>query len=93
MGWTNITASEIIAEQPVLLHGVVLLTSADGGAATLYEGQDAASGRKIITIEGSANESRPVAFYPPLLCERGLYVAVGSNVTEVVVHWQPVPGE
>ena len=93
MGWTNITASEIIAEQPVLLHGVTLLTSADGGAATLYEGQDAASGRKIATIEGSANESRPVAFYPPLLCERGLYVAVGSNVTEVVVHWQPVPGE
>ena len=93
MGWTNLTASEIIAEQPVLLHGVVVLASASGGAATLYEGQDATSGRKIITIEGSANESRPVAFYPPLLCERGLYVAVGSNVTEVVVHWTPILDE
>ena len=93
MGWTNITASEIIAEQPVLLHGVTLLTSADGGAATLYEGQDTASGRKIATIEGSANESRSIAFYPPLLCERGLYVAVGSGVTEVMVHWTPVSAE
>jgi len=93
MGWTNVTASEIIAEQPVLLHGVVVLASADGGAATLYEGQDTASGRKIATIEGSANESRPVAFYPPLLCERGLYVAVGSDVTEVVVHWTPILDE
>ena len=93
MGWTNITASEAIAEQPVYLHGVVVLTSADGGAATLYEGQDAASGRKIATIEGSANKSRPIAFHPPLLCERGLYVSVGANVTEVTVHWTPVSAE
>ena len=93
MGWTNVTASEIIAEQPVLLHGVVILVSADGGTATLYEGQDAASGRKIATIGGITNVSWPVVFYPPLLCERGLYVAVGSDVTEVVVHWQPVSDE
>jgi len=93
MGWTNVTASEIIAEQPVLLHGVVILAPDEGGTATFYEGQDAASGRKIVTIGGSSNLSWPVAFYPPLLCERGLYVAVGSNVTEVMVHWQPVPGE
>ena len=93
MGWTNVTASEIIAEQPVYLHGVVVLTSADGAGVTLYEGQDATSGRKIITIKASANESRSIAFYPPLLCERGLYVAVGSGVTEVMVHWTPVSAE
>lgn len=89
MGWTNVTADKVVTAQPALLHALVLLASAAGGAVTIYEGQDTSSGRKILTVKGQANVSRPVRFQPPLRCERGIYVDVGSDVGEVLVLWEP----
>jgi len=87
MAWTNLTGDTIVTSAAAMLHGVVLLASSAGGDATVYDGTDPNGGRKILTVKGAANVSNPVAFYPPLVCERGLYVDVGSNVTEVLVHW------
>lgn len=89
MGFTNLSADRIVAYGPALLHGLVLLTSADGGDVTVYSGQDATTGQKILTVEGTANVSRPISFNPPIECDRGIYVDVGSNVTEVLIHWTP----
>lgn len=85
--WRNVTGDTLVARNPCLLHGVVLLTSAGGGDVTIYEGQDATSGEKILSIEGANNISNQVAFNPPLPLQRGLYVDVGSNVSEVLVHF------
>lgn len=88
VGWQNVAADAIITAQPARLHQVVLLASAAGGDATIYEGQDASSGRKILTVKGAANASRPVRFRPPLECGRGIFVDVGSSVTEVFVQYE-----
>jgi hypothetical protein len=85
----RVTADQVVSTKPVLLYGVVILTSVTGGDATLYNGVDAGAGRHIIRLEGTANVSKPVNFPKGLLCDRGLFVDVGSNVTEVVVIYEP----
>jgi len=89
MAWTTTTVDTIITNAAAVLHGLVLLASADGGDVTLYDGTDPAGGRKIATFKGTAHKSKPIHFRPPLLCERGIYVDVGSSVNEVLIHWDP----
>jgi len=79
----------VITHLPALLHGVVLLVSADGGSATIYAGRDAGSGLYIGRFEAKSDTSRPINFRPPLDCDGGIYVSVGTNVTEVLVLWEP----
>jgi len=90
VGWTNISADTLITPKPALLNGVVILASSNGGRATLYDGQDAGSGRKIIQVEGDGDLSNPIMFFPPLRCERGIFVADLSHVDEILVLWSPL---
>ena len=89
-GWMNVGADNQVREGPCLLAGLVVLASVTGGDVTLYEGNDASSGRKIGKFEGVANVSNPIMFSPPLPLQRGLFVDVGSNITEVAVLFKPV---
>lgn len=94
MGWSVVTEDANIIKSGAFLHGVILLASLAGGDVTIYEGQDVGSGNKIVTVKGAANRSCPIVWRPPLECDRGIYVDVGSNVAEVHVHWSPQkPGE
>jgi len=88
-GWERVTVDTLLYPNPVLLGGLVLLVSVTGGDVTLYDGQDAASGRVVGRFEGNAHISTPFLFPWPLRCELGLFVDVGSNVTEVLVLWAP----
>ncbi len=89
MAWTNITDNARITTHAAKLHGLVILASTTGGDVTVYAGQDD-GGRKIGRFEGVADHSRPINFRPPLECESGIYVDVGSSITEVLVLWEPV---
>lgn len=89
MGFTRITASALINEGPTLLYGVQLLTSAYGADIVLYEGQDSVSGKNIMRIKPDPETSMDRKFDPALYLERGLYVSVGSNVTECTLFWLP----
>src|SRR3990167_562385 len=89
LGWERVTVDTLLYPKPVLLGGLGLLVSVTGGDAPLYDGQDATAGRQILRAEGIADQSTPVIFPWPLRCEGGLYVDVGSNVTEVLVLWVP----
>lgn len=90
-GWTLVTGDLLITEQPALLHGIVVNASALGGTATVYDGTDATSGRKVGGIKGAANISRNLDFIPPLLCLNGLYVTVDADVDEALIVWTPLP--
>jgi len=90
IGWENYAADAIVHQGPCLLYGVVVLASAAGGDATLYEGQDASSGRKIGVFKGGANLSLPIMLPKPLYAARGLYLDVGTSITEVLIGFEPV---
>jgi hypothetical protein len=91
VSFLNLSADAVVSDQPLLLNSVLLLTSTTGGDVTLYEGQDATSGRKIATLEATANNTLFVVFAHAPFLARGLYVDVGSNVTEVTVFFTLLP--
>lgn len=85
--WRNVTADTLISRNPCLLHAVVVLADSGGGGITVYEGQDATSGDKIVRVQGSADVSKLFRFNPPLPCQRGLYVGDASHLDEVLIHY------
>jgi hypothetical protein len=87
VGFDCVTEDKRVCEGPCDLYGLTVLASAAGGDVTLYEGQDASSGRKIGTYKGAANVTNPIMFSFPLPLARGLYVDIGSSITEVTVHF------
>ena len=92
-GWRTCTVDTLLTTRPCILHGVLLIASVAGGDVTMYEGQDTSSGRQIAQIKALATATVPVNWNPGLLCERGLYVDVGSNVTEVHVYFTELPAQ
>lgn len=91
-GYRYLTADEIVAEHPLVLRGIVLLVSTTGGDVTLYDGLEAASGRLIGRFEAIADTSTPIDLFG-LHVEHGLFVDVGSNVTSVLVVYDPIPSK
>jgi len=89
MGWTNVEASGIITTKAVLLRGVCIASSTSGHGVTVYEGQDATTGRKVMHVKTLANRSYCVHFNTPLECDRGIYVALDADCDEVLIHWVP----
>jgi len=91
--WERLATSRLIFVGPCLFWGAVILTSTTGGDATVYDGRDAISGRQAHRLEGIADQSTPVMWPKPLYFAGGLYVAIGSSITEVTVGWEPVVEE
>ncbi len=92
-GFRRLVADGEVYPGPVLLTGVHLLVSVTGGDVTVYNGADAVSGDKLFTLKGEANISKPFFFPWPTRCEKGIFVDVGSNVTEVTVFYVPAKGD
>ncbi len=86
----KVTADRRLVQGRTLLFGVVVNTSVTGGDVSLYEGQDAESGRLIGTYTGEANISNPIMFPVPLPLERGLFVDIGTSISYVTVIFQPL---
>lgn len=82
-----LAADALVTTHPCWLHSALILASAAGGDASIYEGQDTSSGRQIVPLKGPANESVQAVFDPPIWCERGLYLDVGSSITSVTLHY------
>ena len=88
--YSPVSADTLLTSEPAFLGGLVVLASVDGGDVTLYDGLDAGSGRLIGRFEGLANVSNPIIFPDAVPLDRGLFVDVGSNITEVLLLWRPL---
>lgn len=84
-GVISLTADNIVIPGAVLLAGLTLTVSVAGGDVTLYNGKDAASGIKVHKFVGGVAGTNQFNFIPPIELERGLFVDVGSSVTELSV--------
>jgi hypothetical protein len=91
VSFLSISGDTVVTDRPCLLNAVHLHTSADGGDVTLYEGQDATSGRQIASLHATANNPHFMDFSHAPFCARGLFVDVGSNVTECTVFFTVLP--
>lgn len=91
VSFLNITGDTVVTNKPCLLNAVLVHPSSDGGDITLYEGQDATSGRKLATLHGWATDLNFIDFSHAPFLARGLYVDVGSNITEVCIFFTVLP--
>lgn len=83
--WQRVTDSVKISSSHVCV-GELILTDDGGGHAdiTLYDGESDQD-PPILTIRATQNQSRPIIFQPYLVTKRGLYISVGSNVSELLI--------
>ena len=84
-----ITTSQVVYPKGMLLKGIVINCHASDGYSTLYEGNDASSGRLIGRINGASKVSTPIDFGEGLRLERGLYVAIGDHTDQIIVYFDP----
>lgn len=91
LNYTNVSADAMITNEPTLLYGAVILCRDLGGDATIYDGRDATSGRKVMVLNGREDISVPIMFPKPILLPLGLFVGVGEDVTDLVLLWERGP--
>jgi len=89
--WTRVTTSQKVSKVGCRVVSVILTpdSSSTNADVTLYDGEST-SDPALFTLRSGAGVTHQLNFTPPLDCQRGLYVAIGSNVTEVVIQWEPM---
>ena len=89
--WTRVTTSQKVSKVGCRIGSVVLTpdSSSNNADVTLYDGEST-SDPVVFTVRSGAGVTHQLNFTPPLDCQRGLYVAIGKNVSEVVIQWEPV---
>lgn len=89
-GWTRITSSQRITDKKSILYNCFVVSNGGGAAdSTIYNGIDT-NGQQHITIKAPTGEIKGLPGRVNTFMERGIYIAVGSNVEEVLVIWDPI---
>lgn len=88
--WAVLTADGIITRQPSFLCCLIVTVANSGNYVELYEGRDATSGRKILTLQALQNRSVAFNFTRPIMCERGIFVHFSHTGSEATVVYGPV---
>jgi len=86
--WIRITTSQVVSRLPCLFRSVVVTPNGESnkGLVTVYNGVST-SDPELYAIRAGTGESKQVTFDPPLVCDRGLYVLLGSHVDECLVQY------
>lgn len=87
--WVRIITSQVVSKVPCLLRGVIVTPNGENnaGLVTLYNGES--TGDPVLyPIRAGKGETKQVIFDTPLVCDRGLYVVLGSHVDECLVQWE-----
>ena len=87
--WVRITTSQVVSGVGCLLRSVVVTPNGESnkGLVTLYNGESA-SDPELYAIRAGTGETKQVIFDVPLVCDRGLYVVLGSHVDECLVQYE-----
>ena len=88
MGWRWLTAAEVVSHRPCVLKGLVVTPSAAAAACTVYNGESDQD-PVAFSIEVANQDTRPFNFPDGLELDRGLYVGGFTNITGVLVVWEP----
>ena len=85
-GWSRRTTDGIVTESPAILYAVMGYRATAGVIADVYDGQDADSGRKLMTLSGLAYGTSLVLFgRDGIFMPRGIYVDMQTGGVEVTL--------
>jgi len=86
--WAWITSSQVLAKRPCKLYEVSVSPSAAAAYATVYNGENTTE-PQVIRIDAAAKTLQHWKPAEPVRLDRGLYVALGDNVTGIFVQYEP----
>jgi len=83
----QVTADKLVCGKPCFLLSACLVASSVGAATVVLRDGHSTSGDALITLGAptSGNDHRNFSF--PIYFKKGLYADVGSNVTELDLHY------
>jgi hypothetical protein len=85
--WEVITESRIISKTPVSVASVIFHASdTTNNTISLYDGEST-SDDLICTLLVPATETKQYTFIPHLVTKKGLYMSMGSNVSQVTIQY------
>jgi len=87
LNFAYLADDKLICQGAAYLHGVIINTSSSGGSITVYEGQDAGSGRIITTLRAFEDQTKTFNFPGAIYCQRGIYIDAVSHVDNFTVIW------
>ena len=89
IGWSRVGVSGRVTADRAKVWGIVVIPSAAAAVTSLYDGLDASSGRQFGPFHVSTKTSTPFMFPYPINFDRGIYVDLTTNMTAVIVIWEP----
>ena len=88
MGWRWLTTAGVISHARCKLKGLVVTPSAADAGCTVYNGESDKD-PVAFSVVLATKDSQPLSFPDGLEFDRGLYVGSFSNLTGVLVIWEP----
>jgi hypothetical protein len=87
--WERVTVSQVLSKAACNIGNVIVTPNGDSnnGNITLYNGESSGD-PVIITVRTGTGRTGQVVMSPPLLCDRGLYVVLGSHVDECLIQFE-----
>jgi len=90
--WAWVTSSQVVSHAPCELVLVTLVASSATNDSTIYDGTTD-KGKIILKLVTASANTKTIKFTVPIYCPDGLYVAVGTSVTGILVMWRSLPKE
>ena len=88
MGSIWLTAAGIITHQPCKLLGLLVTPSAADATCTVYNGESATD-PVAFSVVLATKDTKLFSFPGGLELDRGLYISPLTNITGVLVIWEP----
>ncbi len=85
--WEYVTASKAVEKGHCELIYARLVVTAGSTNSALYDGTDT-NGKKITDLKDAAITDLEFSPPVPVYCDRGIYVAVGTSVSGILVIWR-----
>ena len=85
--YQRVTSDQLVSRTPIWIYSLVITSNGTAEAdATIYDGEST-SGDAVLTLYTVDESMAQLVFPEPLYLHKGLYVDIGSNVTEVLVQY------
>lgn len=85
-------SDSLICKVPALLTGILIHSTDATGKITLYDGQDALSGRLFGNVASPSGTPFIYALHSPVLFENGIYVTVTATIEDYTIFYIPLRG-
>jgi len=88
--WVRVVGDGLVYSGPCLVYLITLDPGAGGDSAVIYDGRDATSGKKFMTLTTSIVVTRDVSVSGGVPFDQGIYVDATDSDVETTIVFAPL---